>query len=124
MRIMQALAFLLLWHTMFRAATVNPGAAHFSAGVVMDKPNPQDDSSRRDFLKGLTTLPLLAMLQAKPSPAGPAALSTAQTAAAPAAGKDGGKFVAIQIGGRSFVDEGVEKVLDVLQEKAGVNVLM
>jgi hypothetical protein len=122
---MQALAFLLLWHTMFRAAMVTPGAAHFSAGVVMDKPNPQDDSSRRAFLKGLTTLPLLAMLQAKPSPAGPAAaLSTAQTAAAPAVGKDGGKFVAIQIGGRSFVDEGVEKVLDVLQEKAGVNVLM
>jgi len=34
------------------------------------------------------------------------------------------KFVAIQIGARSFVDEGVDKCLDTLQEKAAVNVLM
>lgn len=34
------------------------------------------------------------------------------------------KFVAIQIGGRSFVDEGIDKCLDTLQEKGGVNVLM
>jgi hypothetical protein len=34
------------------------------------------------------------------------------------------KFVAIQIGARSFVDEGVDKCLDTLQEKASVNVLM
>jgi len=34
------------------------------------------------------------------------------------------KFVAIQIGGRSFVDEGVDKCLDTLQDKGGVNVLM
>ena len=33
-------------------------------------------------------------------------------------------FVGIQIGAISFVDEGVEEVLDILQEKAGVNALM
>lgn len=34
------------------------------------------------------------------------------------------KVIAIQIGGVSFMDEGVEKVLDILQEKAGVNALL
>jgi hypothetical protein len=34
------------------------------------------------------------------------------------------RFIAIQIGARSFVDEGVDKCLDTLQEKASVNVLM
>ena len=33
-------------------------------------------------------------------------------------------FVGIQIGAISFVDEGVEEALDILQEKAGVNALM
>jgi len=91
----------------------------------MDKPNPQDDSSRRDFLKGLTTFPLVALLGAKLPPATPvAALSGLPTAASSTRGQDCKKFVAIQIGGRSFVDEGVEQALDVLQEKGGVNVLM
>lgn len=33
-------------------------------------------------------------------------------------------FVGIQIGAISFVDEGVEEVLDILQEKAGVNAIL
>ncbi len=33
-------------------------------------------------------------------------------------------FVGIQIGAISFVDEGVEQVLDILQEKAGVNAIL
>lgn len=33
-------------------------------------------------------------------------------------------FVGIQIGAISFIDEGVEKVLDILEEKAGVNALL
>ena len=83
----------------------------------------KDDSSRRHFLKGMTTFPLLAMLGVKVQRTDPQVVSTsAQAAARPAAGTK--KFVAIQIGGRSFVDEGVEKVLDVLSEKGGVNVLM
>jgi hypothetical protein len=36
----------------------------------------------------------------------------------------GKKFVAIQVGAVSFVDEGVEEVLDILQERGGVNALM
>ena len=98
----------------------------------MQKPNPQpssqDDSSRRDFLKGISAFPLLALLGEKLPPAAPgAALNEASAGAGFVRGKesDGGrKFVAIQIGGRSFVDEGVDKVFDVLQEKGGVNVLM
>src|SRR5450755_4255791 len=33
------------------------------------------------------------------------------------------KMIGIQVGAISFVDEGTEKVLDVLQERAGVNTL-
>ncbi|HEV2689931.1 MAG TPA: hypothetical protein VGV35_15335, partial [Bryobacteraceae bacterium] len=33
------------------------------------------------------------------------------------------KMIGIQIGAVSFVDEGVEKVLDILQERAHVNTL-
>ena len=41
-----------------------------------------------------------------------------------AAPTKGSKFVAIQIGGRSFVDEGVDACLDTLQNTGGVNVVM
>jgi hypothetical protein len=34
------------------------------------------------------------------------------------------KFVAIQVGAVSFVDEGVDRVLDILQQQGGVNALM
>src|SRR4029077_6719654 len=34
------------------------------------------------------------------------------------------KMIGIQVGAISFVDEGTEKVLDVLQERAGVNTLL
>lgn len=96
---------------------------------LMDKldsrPDSRDDSSRRDFLKGLSAFPLLALLGEKFSPTEAAGLPRAAEAAASSVAASGEKkFVAIQIGGRSFVDEGVEKVLDVLQEKGGVNVLM
>ena len=92
----------------------------------MDRPsnaNTADDSSRRNFLKEMSAFPLLAMfggrfpfadLSKDPSPNG--------TRTTTPATKE--KFVAIQIGARSFVDEGVERVLDDLLEKAGVNVLM
>jgi hypothetical protein len=49
-----------------------------------------------------------------------AAVTSAQQQAAAPAGK---KTIAIQIGLVSFMDEGVEKVLDTLQEKAAVNTL-
>jgi hypothetical protein len=87
------------------------------------KANTADDPSRRNFLKEISAFPLLAMfggrfpsadLSKDPSPNGTRATSAPTRE----------KFVAIQIGARSFVDEGIEKVLDDLQEKAGVNVLM
>lgn len=96
---------------------------------LMAKPNRQDDSSRRDFLKGITTFPLLALLaDGLPLAAPGGALTGVSAEPSHTRGEENKshakKFVAIQIGGRSFVDEGVEQVLDVLQEKAGVNVLM
>ena len=50
--------------------------------------------------------------------------SPQQSGAMAAAATNKKKFVAIQVGARSFVDEGVDKCLDTLQEKGGVNVLM
>ena len=84
------------------------------------------EASRRNFLKGLSALPLATFVgngslvgwQAAPRAANLAQANPAQT---PAKGK---KFVAIQIGARSFVDEGVDKCLDTVQEKGRVNVLM
>ena len=79
------------------------------------------ESSRRRFLQGLTALPLLSMLT--PRSYGDV------SAAAPGQNKNptpksGTRLVAIQVGARSFVDEGVDGVLDTFQQKAGVNVLM
>ncbi|MGH9733799.1 MAG: hypothetical protein ACRD8A_04320 [Candidatus Acidiferrales bacterium] len=82
--------------------------------------NNGDRPSRRDFLMEMTAVAMVANGHAK-AHALPTAIANRQ-AAAPAGGKD--KFVAIQIGARSFVDEGVEGVLDTLQQKGGVNVLM
>ena len=84
------------------------------------------EASRRNFLKGLSALPLATFVgerslmggQATPRAANAAQGNPAQT---PAKGK---KFVAIQIGARSFVDEGVDKCLETLAEKGRVNVLM
>src|SRR5438046_5867359 len=80
---MQALAFCAPLVTMFRASR-RPHASRCpnAPRCIMDKPNPQDDSSRRDFLKGLTTFPFVALLGAKLPPAAPvAALSRLPTAA-------------------------------------------
>ncbi|HEY4378830.1 MAG TPA: hypothetical protein VGN01_00700 [Acidobacteriaceae bacterium] len=77
-------------------------------------------ASRRRFLQ-MAAMPALAMAagdnlfaQAVGQPAEPHSPAIS--------GKD--KFVAIQIGGRSFVDEGVDKCLHTLQDTAAVNVLM
>lgn len=78
-------------------------------------------ASRRQFLQ--MTVPALAgaagnnlFAQAqRPAPAKPPAV---------AGGSGADKFVAIQIGGRSFVDEGVDACLHTLQDTATVNVVM
>lgn len=66
--------------------------------------------SRRDFLATTAGFSLAAAAQ-------PAALVGAEPARAAS------KMIGIQIGAVSFVDEGVEQVLDTLQEKAAVNTL-
>src|SRR5512133_1634168 len=87
----------------------------------MDRDPDNADSSRRDFLKGVTAIPLLSLFPNLSATASGSAVRNAQRADLTPKGK---KFVAIQVGARSFVDEGVDKVLDDLQQKGGVNVLM
>jgi len=76
------------------------------------------NSSRRDFLKRAGGAAMMAgtMLGA-PGPASSRALNGAARSLRE-------NLIGIQIGAVSFVDEGVEKVLDSLQQRAGVNVLM
>lgn len=88
--------------------------------------NPDGSGSRRHFLKGLSLTTAMAFA-AKYSLADqierlPMQVNSALEKAKAAPSDK--KFVAIQIGARSFVDEGVDKCLDTLQEKASVNVLM
>jgi hypothetical protein len=84
--------------------------------------------TRRDFLRGLTLqaaagvpgMTLLGQLTQTPERRTPQDL--AELRGLPGRGKR--KFVAIQLGAQSLVDEGVDKCLDTLQETGGVNVLM
>jgi hypothetical protein len=86
------------------------------------------DPGRRSFLKGLTVqalalAPGAALLgQMAQTPQQRTREESSELRGIPGRGKK--KFVAIQIGGRSFVDEGVDKCLDTLREKGAVNVLM
>ncbi|HZR21476.1 MAG TPA: hypothetical protein VFE51_29610 [Verrucomicrobiae bacterium] len=69
-----------------------------------------DAFSRREFLAAGAGLTLAAVAQ-------PAALTAAETSPGPS------KMIGIQIGAVSFVDEGIDRVLDILQEKGAVNTL-
>ena len=86
------------------------------------------DKSRRTFLKEISAFQLMAATLgrnlANSSFATPAVSSLAQSADKTVTTSNKKKFVAIQIGARSFVDEGIDKCLDTLQERAAVNVLM
>lgn len=96
-------------------------------GREMDKSNGKNETSRRDFLKGMTAMPVIAFAGGRALPgqgAEPLLPKSAGQSAVRSAPVTNKKFVAIQIGARSFVDEGVDKVLDTLQEKGGVNTLM
>ncbi len=78
-------------------------------------------SSRRSFLKGVTAASVVALDTAAKSAIpveGVAAVSIDEQQRGP-----GRRFIAIQVGGVSFVDEGVDPVLDNLQ-RAQVNALM
>ncbi len=52
-----------------------------------------------------------------------AATATAAAAALPQASAQGKKMIGIQVGAISFVDEGVEQVLDILQQRAYINTI-
>lgn len=84
----------------------------------MDKTsNDSNPPSRRDFLMELTALTMLGKEHLNTGPH--VTIPTGQPPTSRASG--GQKFVAIQIGARSFVDEGVESALDTPQQKGGVN---
>lgn len=93
----------------------------------MDKLDGRNDTSRRRFLQEIAAMPVLALTGRQNLTSHSAELPSRERARASSVALPSGpdkKFVAIQIGGRSFVDEGVEKTLDTLQEKGGVNTLM
>src|SRR5262249_11262852 len=77
--------------------------------IIMVRWNLREDQEtimdRRDFLKGLAAMPAAALVQTPKV-------------------DQKKKPVGIQIGARSFVDEGVDKCLDTLQEKGAVNWLL
>jgi hypothetical protein len=81
---------------------------------------------RRDFLKGLSIMPAAALASAQTRASDSPIRGQAAAGAKPAATKpfNGKKPVGIQIGARSFVDEGVDKCLDTLQDKGAVNWLL
>ncbi len=83
------------------------------------------DLDRRNFLKGLTTMPAAALTWGQ-TPSVASARPGAMRATQPRSSKvaEGRKAVDIQIGARSFVDDGVERCLDTLQEKGAVNWLL
>ena len=89
----------------------------------MDQPFDRGlESSRRSFLKGITALPLLSILS--PGNFRDSSGATVLAQNGNPALKRGKRVIGIQVGARSFVDEGVERVLDTFQQVAGVNVVM
>jgi len=89
----------------------------------MDRPFDKElESSRRRFLKSITALPLFSMMT--PNDYGDSSTSIAPARNEHSMPRDGKRVIAIQVGARSFVDEGVDRVLDTFQENAGVNVVM
>ncbi len=85
------------------------------------------ETSRRNFLKAMSAASAMAVAGGRSlaSQTGglPLIAELAQGAGAPAADSRK-KFIAIQVTPQSFVDEGVDKCLDTLQQKGGVNVIM
>jgi hypothetical protein len=86
--------------------------------TIPTKNKAMENPTRRSFLKRSTAAALAAAM-----PSGAAAVA-AQEAARPPALPPGKRFIGIQVGAVSFVDEGADRVLDILQERAGVNALM
>jgi hypothetical protein len=68
--------------------------------------------SRRDFLKSAAAMSVATAFE----PAGLAALATQEVS-------ESTRMIGIQVGAVSFVDEGVERVLDLLQTRAAINTI-
>src|SRR6266852_8917790 len=86
------------------------------------------DSSRRSFLKTVAAASVAAIhptfiKEAQSEPPAPTTNQPQSNAAATRV-QPNKKFVAVQVGAVSFADEGVERALDILQEKGRVNALM
>lgn len=81
-------------------------------------------SSRRSFLKRVGAAATVT-LGSRPSVSHSSTGGEAQTVSPSASQAHQAKpFIGLQVGAVSFVDEGVDTVLDILQERAGVNALM
>jgi hypothetical protein len=95
---------------------MTPAAATFKkcrSRIAMNSHLPLSPINRRDFIKTSTGLTALAA-------AGPlAGLDSAISAESPRGRKSSG----IQVGAVSFVDEGTEKVLDILQERGAIDTI-
>jgi len=79
--------------------------------------------TRRSFLKNATGLSVAA-LGARPHSVDGSRRAAPESGVPQGQTAAGKKFVAIQVGAVSFLDEGVDKVLDIFQERARVNTLM
>src|SRR5215470_16778433 len=85
-------------------------------------------SSRRSFLKRFTAAASFAAMQPTlindAKPVGRALATNLHSKIVATQAQPNKRFVAIQVGAVSFVDEGVEQVLDLLQEKGRINALL
>ena len=95
---------------------------------MLNSENQGPDKSRRTFLQEISAFQFMAATLgrslANPSTATAAVSTSSRSGDKTTATSPKKKIVAIQIGARSFVDEGVDQCLDTLQERAAVNVLM
>jgi hypothetical protein len=83
--------------------------------AIMHESNPATSLCRRDFIKGATAL---ATSTAIYSPA-----HAVQTSASEQRPAKPTTTIGIQVGAVSFVDEGVDRVLDILQERGHINTI-
>ena len=88
-------------------------------------PEISKDTSRRNFLKAASMSSAMALVGRRSFADPLSSLPVNAALAEPAPnGTSNKNFIAMQISAQSFVDEGVDKCLDTLQGKAGVNVVM
>src|SRR5215813_2594805 len=87
----------------------------------------KNGSSRRSFLKGVTAASVAAIqptLINEAKSLAPLTHKQGQSNTVTTQAQPNKRFIAIQVGAVSFVDEGVEQVLDILQEKGRINALL